>query len=161
MAFLTLINGEPRNVRQPTAEAAQAWLDSWTYSGPDAVKEVVEVPDDYWSDLERMHQRRVAAQMFRHDHPQAIYPESERALVRENCQACCLEGYDSETETFRKTAAGPNVSNWQRDYVQSGRVIPAIWRAAFWSFETSDNTLWAACVRLDIATYGVRFEGDG
>ena len=160
MAWVTLINGEPRNVRQPTEQAAREWLDSWTYSGPDAVKEVREVPDDRWSDIERNAQQRVAGQMFRHDHPQQIYPKSDRALVRENCQACCLEGYNSETETFAKTRSGPNVSNWQRDYVQTRRVIPAIWRDAFWSFETDDNTAWAACVRLDIATYGVRFEGD-
>ena len=44
MPFITLINGEPRNVRQATEEEAWAWLDGWTYSGPDAVKTVEEVP---------------------------------------------------------------------------------------------------------------------
>jgi hypothetical protein len=156
--YVTLINGEARNVRQPTAEAAQAWLDSWTYSGPDAVKEVLEVPADHWSDLERAQLRRIAPQMFRHDHPQQIYPKSDRALTRENCQACCLEGYDSETESFRKTRSGPNVSNWQRDYVQAGRPIPEIWRDAFYSYRESDNERWKEALELDIATFGVRFE---
>jgi hypothetical protein len=57
MAWITLINGEPRNVRQPTREAAQAFLDDWTYSGPDATKEVREVPDDRWAPIEVTRER--------------------------------------------------------------------------------------------------------
>ena len=162
MPFVTIINGKPRNVRQPTEEAAWAWLDSWTYSEPDAKKEIREVPADRWSELALRGQSRVAGLMFRHDHAQTIYPKSDRALVRENCQACCLEGYNSDTETFAKTVHGPNVSNWQRDYLQTRRVIPTIWRDAFWSFRTDDNRLWAECVELDLATYGVTFaDGEG
>lgn len=160
MPYMTLINGEVRNVRKETESEAWDFLNDWHYSGENATKEVRELPADRWSGLEADQLRRRAPMMFRHDHAQQIYPKSDRALVRENCQACCLEGYDSETETFRKTTLGPNVANWQRDYVEAGRVIPAIWRDAFYSYRESDNVLWMKALELSIATFGVRFSDD-
>ena len=80
-------------------------------------------------------------------------------LTRENCSACCLAGYFPQGTTKAEKANGPNVSNWQRDYLQARREIPAKWYDAFWSFKESDNAAWVACVWLDIASYGVRFEG--
>jgi hypothetical protein len=161
MPYITLINGEPRNVRQPTEKAAWEFLTGWIHSGPYAYKEVREVPADRWSDVEAAQLQRVAPMMFRHEHAAAIYPKSDRALVRESCQACCLEGYDSERERFSKMGAdGPNVANWQRDYVQAGRVIPAAWRGAFYAYQRSDNERWRDALELDIATFGVRFSDE-
>lgn len=79
--------------------------------------------------------------------------------VRENCGACVLRGYlsDSARADGRTDADGPNYAGWARVYVECGRVIPAQWRAAFEEQRNSDNHAYAHALEVSINTYGVRW----
>lgn len=162
MAWITIINGEVRNVRQPTEEAAREWLDAWTYSGPDAVKIAEAVPDDRWSEREASQVRRLAWRMFNeHDHPGYVaHSAAERKLVQENCGACVLGGWYPKGTRAATKRLGPNYAGWARLMVEAGRPIPARWRVAFLAelLDRTDNEPYRNALQLSVATFGVRFE---
>lgn len=81
-------------------------------------------------------------------------------MERENCGACVLRGYisDSSRADGYTDADGPNYAGWARVYVECGREIPAKWRAAFEAQRNSDNRAYAHALEVSINTFGVRWE---
>ena len=160
MPYITLINGEVRNVRQATEADAWAFLHGWTHSGPDAVKEVqVEVPADVWSDVEVKQITRTAGRIWEH-RPQRERPRTR--WTRENCGA-----RRPRWCTYPRGTKPARLRSWART-TQDGRAalcrvspggIPARWRVAFLSelHDRDDNERYRDALRLSVATFGVRF----
>ena len=102
------------------------------------------------------------ARAFIHDHGTQIFPKEDRAIVRENCGACALEGYCSECERVAKGCqhlreiGGANYAGWERLYVESKRPIPKEWQEAFIS-ALKAQTPYAERLRADVREFGVRW----
>jgi len=78
--------------------------------------------------------------------------EASRHLTRENCAACVLAGYGSDTDDE------PNYSSWQRIYVEAKARIPRRYRNAFVdTLNGEENTRYADALARSIATFGVQF----
>ncbi len=103
--------------------------------------------------------RRLALQAFTHNHPSAYRSAREKDLVKSNCGACALGGYKGGVVTDGIVTA-PNHAGWARIFVQAGVPIPAAYREAFEDARVSENTLFAAGLAQDIATFGVTY-GNG
>ena len=147
-AYIITRNGRPYDVRKSTQDEAQAFLDN-QHDNETTDYEIVEVPSDRWSDLEMHH----------HYGPKAFTDHNcagNRAdpMARENCAACLLDGWYPKGTGANEKALGPNVSNWQRDYVQARRPIPKKWRDAFYSYKESDNDLWKAALEWTLQLMG-------
>jgi hypothetical protein len=99
--------------------------------------------------------RRLALQVFTHNHPSAYRSEREKDLVKSNCGACAITGYKGVVSDGVVTA--PNHAGWARVFVQAGVPIPAAYREAFEDARVSENTLFAAGLAQDIATFGVTY----
>lgn len=92
--------------------------------------------------------------------PHRVYTGDDVDMVRENCGACVLRGYISEYNLSQghTDADGPNYAGWARIYVECGRVIPTVWRAAFEAQRNSSNRSYARALEISINTFGVRWE---
>lgn len=88
--------------------------------------------------------------LTRHDHNL-----SDRSPeVREDCGACCLNGYHPKGE--RKDFI--NYAGWARLYIQSGKFIPKHLRYAFLAELASSNRAYADALKQDIKEYGINVE---
>jgi hypothetical protein len=126
-------------------------------------------PWDAFSSPKCRAMRAMARGTLRHDHPPIGTPEWDEwtdagehtadhvELVRVNCGACRLDGYDdSRADSHGKLS--PDYAAWTRVYVQAGRPIPQRYRAAFIAeLNDAENTGYAAALARDVATFGVRF----
>lgn len=95
--------------------------------------------------------RLIALQCFnRHDHNR----NDTSPLTRENCGACCLNGYHPKGE--RKDFI--NYAGWARLYIQAERFIPNNLRYTFLAELASDNRPYAEALKQDIIDFGINVE---
>jgi len=100
---------------------------------------------------EHNQKRLIALQcLTRHDHNQS----DNTPLVKENCGACCLNGYHPKGE--RRDFI--NYAGWARLYIQAGKFIPNNIRFDFMAELASDNRLYAEALQQDIRDYGINCE---
>ena len=104
-----------------------------------------------WPPEEAASLQRMARQESTHDHKDLsrIRDRDERDMTRDNCQACCLEAKKSRKEP-------PNVGNWLRTYIQTGRSMPNAWYQEVMDHAEVHGTAWYNAVLRDIRTFGIR-----
>lgn len=93
----------------------------------------------------------IAFQCFtRHDHNKS----DNTPEVKENCGACCLNGYHPKGE--RRDFI--NYAGWARLYIQASKFIPVNLRYAFLAELASSNRSYAEALKQDIKDYGINVE---
>lgn len=97
--------------------------------------------------------------MSSHDHGWTFTDAEDKELVKSNCGACVLGGYEPPDgwEPGTKGATrhqGPNCAGWARIYVEARHAIPCKWAKAFEQERKSDNVAYAAALERSIATFG-------
>ena len=103
-------------------------------------------------DQNQYHQKQLIARqcLTRHDHNM----RDKSQLVRENCGACCLNGYHPKGE--RRDFI--NYAGWARLYIQASKFIPNNLRYAFLAELASSNRSYAEALKQDIKDYGINVE---
>lgn len=122
--------GDPEDMAMPLSDRAP-------YEGEEAEK---------WTDAEAQRFTRTAQYILR-----THGPHSDQ-IARDNCAACAVNTYTA-TE-------GPNYAGWLRLYIQARKPVPRKHYDAEMAMGERENELYHKAILRDIATYGIKFEGE-
>jgi len=96
-----------------------------------------------WPESEERKLSRIATDLFRYDHG-----PRPTALVRDNCGACALQGYN---RLPKSEGGGLNYAGWKRVFIQSNTFIS---RKKVLAALASENKAYVRALRRDLVTFG-------
>lgn len=98
-----------------------------------------------WNDETKRSLIACANNVSRHED----YPHSRDV---DNCGACALNGY-TETDA-------PNYAGWLRIYLALGRPVPRKHYETEMAYASAENVPYHDAILRDVATFGIRWEGE-